>query len=85
MKRDGLFKKRGSWWIDYRDANGRRHRKRAAPSYEVAKLKTWLTQRADWIDRQFVAAPMMTSDGTTLTFQAGTFVKGELPGLTEKS
>lgn len=37
-QRDGLFKRNGWWWIDYRDANGRRHRQKAAPSYEAAKL-----------------------------------------------
>jgi integrase len=37
-RRDGLFKKTGFWWIDYHDADGKRHRKKAAPSYEVAKL-----------------------------------------------
>jgi integrase len=37
-RRDGLFKRNGWWWIDYRDAEGRRHREKAAPSYEVAKL-----------------------------------------------
>jgi integrase len=36
--RDGLFQRNGWWWIDYRDADGRRHREKAAPSYEVAKL-----------------------------------------------
>src|SRR5262245_50497546 len=37
-RRDGVFKKNGAWWIDYRDADGRRHREKAAPTYEVAKL-----------------------------------------------
>jgi integrase len=37
-RRDGLFQKRDFWWIDYRDAEGRRHREKAAPSYEIAKL-----------------------------------------------
>jgi integrase len=36
-RRDGLFQKRGWWWLDYTDADGRRHRQKAAPSYEVAK------------------------------------------------
>jgi integrase len=36
--RDGLFQKRGWWWVDYRDADGRRHRKKAAPDYNTAKL-----------------------------------------------
>jgi integrase len=37
-RRDGLFQKNGWWWLDYTDAEGRRHREKAAPSYEVAKL-----------------------------------------------
>jgi integrase len=37
-RRDGLFLKRDHWWLDYVDADGRRHREKAAPSYEVAKL-----------------------------------------------
>jgi integrase len=36
--RDGLFKRAGSWWVDYYDADGKRHRKKAAPTYEVAKM-----------------------------------------------
>jgi len=37
-RRDGVFKRNGWWWIDYEDAGRRRHREKAAPSYEVAKL-----------------------------------------------
>jgi len=37
-RRDGVFKKNGWWWIDYADADGKRHRQKAAPSHEVAKL-----------------------------------------------
>jgi integrase len=37
-RRDGVFKKNGAWWIDYEDADGKRHRKKAAPTYELAKL-----------------------------------------------
>jgi integrase len=37
-RRDGVFKKNGWWWIDYEDADGKRHRQKAAPSYEAAKL-----------------------------------------------
>ena len=37
-RRDGVFKKNGAWWIDYQDADGKRRRKKAAPSYELAKL-----------------------------------------------
>jgi hypothetical protein len=29
--RDGLFQRRGWWWLDYHDADGKRHRKKAAP------------------------------------------------------
>lgn len=36
--RDGLFQKRGWWWIDYYDADGKRHRKKAAPDYNTAKI-----------------------------------------------
>jgi integrase len=36
--RDGLFKKNGWWWLDWYDAEGRRHRKKAAPDYSTAKL-----------------------------------------------
>jgi integrase len=35
-RRDGLFQKHGWWWIDYYDADGRRHRKKAAPDYKTA-------------------------------------------------
>lgn len=36
--RDGLFQRNGWWWIDYYDAEGKRHRKKAAPDYQTAKL-----------------------------------------------
>lgn len=36
--RDGLFQKNGWWWIDYRDGDGKRHRKKAAPDYNTAKI-----------------------------------------------
>jgi hypothetical protein len=36
--RDGVFQKNGWWWIDYHDADGRRHRKKAAPDYQTAKI-----------------------------------------------
>jgi integrase len=36
--RDGLFKRNGWWWLDYYDADGKRHRKKAAPDYNTAKL-----------------------------------------------
>jgi integrase len=36
--RDGLFQRRGWWWLDYYDAEGKRHRKKAAPDYQTAKL-----------------------------------------------
>ena len=35
-RRDGLFEKNGWWWIDYYDADGKRHRKKAAPDYRTA-------------------------------------------------
>jgi len=35
--RDGLFQRRGWWWLDYHDADGRRHRTKAAPDYQTAK------------------------------------------------
>jgi integrase len=37
-RRDGLFQKNGWWWVDYCDALGKRHRKKAAPDYQTAKL-----------------------------------------------
>jgi integrase len=36
--RDGLFQKNEWWWIDYYDAEGKRHRKKAAPDYTTAKI-----------------------------------------------
>lgn len=36
--RDGLFQRRGFWCLDYYDAEGQRHRKKAAPDYNTAKL-----------------------------------------------
>jgi integrase len=36
--RDGLFQRSGWWWLDYYDAEGKRHRKKAAPDYTTAKL-----------------------------------------------
>ena len=36
--RDGLFQRRGWWWLDYYDAEGKRHRTKAAPDYTTAKL-----------------------------------------------
>ncbi|HKB24682.1 MAG TPA: site-specific integrase [Methylomirabilota bacterium] len=38
-RRDGLFQRNGWWWIDYYDAEGKRHRKKAAPDYQTAKLR----------------------------------------------
>ncbi|MBI5691401.1 MAG: CotH kinase family protein [Verrucomicrobia bacterium] len=35
---------------------------------QVARLKTWLAQRAEWIDQQFLAAPTVTSSGSNLIF-----------------
>jgi len=34
----GLFKRNNWWWIDFYDAEGMRHRKKAAPDYQTAKL-----------------------------------------------
>ena len=36
-KRDGLFQRNCWWWLDYYDAEGRRHRQKAAPDYNTAK------------------------------------------------
>ena len=36
--RDGLFQRGGWWWIDYHDAEGRRHRKKTAPDYQTTKI-----------------------------------------------
>ena len=38
FRRDGLFQRNDWWWIDYYDAEGKRHRKKAAPDYQTAKL-----------------------------------------------
>ena len=35
---------------------------------QIIHLKGWISQRAEWIDRQFLAAPNTTSSGTSLTF-----------------
>src|SRR5262245_50350287 len=37
-RRDGCFFRNGWWWIDYVDAGGKRHRRKAALTHEVAKL-----------------------------------------------
>ncbi len=37
-RRDGLFQRHGWWWIDYHDGQGKRHRKKAAPDYQTARL-----------------------------------------------
>ncbi len=37
---------------------------------QIARLKEWLTQRAEWIDRQFVAAPAVAEGGGSITFTA---------------
>ena len=37
---------------------------------EVAHLKDWITNRAAWIDQQFVAPPTVTDSGGSLTFIA---------------
>ncbi len=42
----GLFKRNGWWWIDYYNAEGKRHRKKAAPDYQTAKLILRDTQTA---------------------------------------
>jgi integrase len=36
--RDGVFQRNGWWWIDYYDADGKRHRKKAAPDYATARM-----------------------------------------------
>jgi integrase len=36
--RDGLFQRNGWWCLDYYDTDGRRHRKKAAPDYNTAKI-----------------------------------------------
>jgi len=36
--RDGLFQRNGWWWIDYADADGKRHRRKAAPDYQTARM-----------------------------------------------
>ena len=36
--RDGLFLRNAWCWIDYTGADGKRHRKKAAPNYQTAKL-----------------------------------------------
>ena len=36
--RDGLFQRHGWWWIDYSDADGKRHRKKTALDYQTARL-----------------------------------------------
>ncbi len=33
----GVFKRNGFYWIDYYDANGKRHRKKVSPSKVVAE------------------------------------------------
>lgn len=35
---------------------------------EISAMKTWLSTRARWIDQQFLAAPVVSSDGASLTF-----------------
>lgn len=35
--RDGLFQRNNWWWLDYYDAEGKRHRQKAAPDYETAR------------------------------------------------
>jgi hypothetical protein len=37
-RRDGVFERNGWWWVDFVDADGKRRRKKAAPTYELAKL-----------------------------------------------
>jgi integrase len=37
-RRDGLFQKNTWWWIDFVGADGRRHRRKAAPDYQTAKM-----------------------------------------------
>lgn len=39
---------------------------------EINHLKTWLTQRVDWIDAQFTAPPLVTNANGTLTVKAAT-------------
>lgn len=36
--RDGLFQRAGWWWIDYADTEGKRHRRKAAPDYQTARM-----------------------------------------------
>jgi integrase len=37
-RRDGLFSRNSWWWMDFMGADGKRHRKKAAPDYQTAKL-----------------------------------------------
>lgn len=34
----------------------------------VTEMKTWLTQRADWIDQKFAAPPTVSESGSSVTF-----------------
>ncbi len=45
-QRDGLFQRNGWWWLDYYDTEGKRHRKKAAPDYQTAKVILRGTQTA---------------------------------------
>ncbi|WP_414660652.1 CotH kinase family protein [Horticoccus sp. 23ND18S-11] len=49
---------------------------------EVGQLKSWVTHRAEWIDRQFIAAPKVAASGGTITFtgQAGVQLAYTLDG-----
>jgi integrase len=44
--RDGLFQKRGWWFIDYYDSDGKRHRKKTSPDYQTAKKEYRKTMTA---------------------------------------
>lgn len=37
-------------------------------SVQLSHLRTWVVQRAEWIDRQFLAAPAVTTSGASLVF-----------------
>jgi hypothetical protein len=67
-------------WPDNLPANG---------SYagQIAQLKAWLRQRAEWIDRQFVAAPTVIDNGSTVTFvpPAGAVLAYTLDGSDPRS
>jgi integrase len=77
-----VFQRNGNWWVDYRDADGKRHRRQVGPDKRVAReaLNATLTRiaRKEWVGVtedsaiSFEAFARIWSDRVLPTLRPGT-------------